>query len=632
MKKLMHWLGARPLSVVLRELSSQPVRRPGPLWFATPGRYPPKTSGLRIPFTPRIGPHETRSLNVVLMGTCQVAALVQTGQSLGHTVRHMLFELHSSVPSLDASELDAIVLSLTFRHLIVGDTTIAKLRTTAQVAEVLDHATPLMNQKLHEIRDYVPRLPLFVSSFLEPSFNYRGNLLSAYDPIAPRQIIRELNRRLSDAVSKLHNSYIVDFNDIINWLGRMHLQDDAVAGSLHAAFIDEGTALDRDRLAPIVGNGSVFDYPRYQRAFGEIFWQLMSDNLDILQQYNPVKLIVVDLDDTLWRGVAAEDDLEPRDRVEGWPLGFVEGLLFFKGRGGLLAICSKNDREQTLKRLSEIWRGAITADDFVSIKINYDSKAENIEKISRETNILTKNILFVDDNPRELDEVQSRFYDIRVLRGRHLDWRRIVMRSPETQVPAVSDESLRRTELVRASAERRVSRPGFSRTEWLASLKLRERIDVVTTSESSDGKRALELLNKTNQFNTTGMRWSPGGLTEFLGSNGVCLVARLTDKNLDNGIVGVALVKKGEIVQAVLSCRVFGLGVEVALGNLATAVALEQANKATGRIVDTGRNFSCHNFFEEIGFRRNGDHFEGGKPCDVPSWIELVHGDKVQDL
>ena len=61
-----------------------------------------------------------------------------------------------------------------------------------------------------------------------------------------------------------------------------------------------------------------------------------------LRQQDTVKLVAVDLDDTLWRGVAAEGTL---GAIEGWPMGFMETLLILKKRGILLAIVSKNDEQ-----------------------------------------------------------------------------------------------------------------------------------------------------------------------------------------------------------------------------------------------------------------------------------------------
>ena len=95
----------------------------------------------------------------------------------------------------------------------------------------------------------------------------------------------------------------------------------------------------------------------------------LSEAVKTLRGDERVKLIIVDLDDTLWRGVAAESQREGWERVEGWPLGLAEALLYFKRRGGLLAICSKNEREPTLERFAAIWRDGLRIEDFASVKI-----------------------------------------------------------------------------------------------------------------------------------------------------------------------------------------------------------------------------------------------------------------------
>jgi FkbH-like protein len=588
-----------------------------------------------IPFTPDILGGNRLSLQFLLMGTCQVEHLIAPAKSCGHSVKHMLLESyqHSLIPKPDLTHIDAAVISLTLRHIFSdatekalpqGDMTLARLGNSDDADELLARCAPLIEHKLSDICMPWSGLPVFVMSFLEPSFNYDGNLLNPYAPASPRRVIRDLNARLAESISRIPNCHLVDINDIINFVGRMHLHDDVLSGSLHASFIDEGlTALDRDRLVAPVSNKLTFDVERNIGLFSKVFWRLISDNIEILRQTSPIKLIVVDLDDTLWRGIAAEDNLEHWKRVEGWPIGFVESLLIYKKRGGLLALCSKNDREPTLKRLEEIWKAAIKEDDFASIRINWKSKAENIAEISEETNILPQNMMFIDDNPRELDEVRERFPEIRVMTGRHHDWRRIILRSPQTQVAVITADSSRRTQLIKARVAREATRPGLSRDAWLSSLDLQEMLSAVPNLESPEGTRAFELLNKTNQFNTTGRRWSAAEFQHFLRDGGVCLIAGLKDRSIDNGIVGVSLVKNGEIVQAVLSCRVFGLGAEIAMGSVATAVALSQADKATGRIVDTGKNFSCHGFFNDIGFHQKGGYFESTEICEVPKWIKL---------
>src|SRR6185369_2124226 len=87
-------------------------------------------------------------------------------------------------------------------------------------------------------------------------------------------------------------------------------------------------------------------------------------------------------------------------------------------------------------------------------------------------------------------------------------------------------------------------------------------IKEIASTEHPDFARSLELLNKTNQFNTTGVRWSFGQMGEFFGCSGRMFVFSVADKYSDYGIVGVVLFKLGFIVQFAMSCRVLGLDVE----------------------------------------------------------------------
>lgn len=592
---------------------------------------------IQIPIVPPLAQDSSVALDILLLGTCQLEAIAQAAALSGHRAHHQLMESlpYSQIPVIDADAFDAVVVSLTLRHIFMeatgshlgaADMALARLKTPADAEALIERSTAFIERKLVDLEHKSGGLPVFLTAFLEPSFNYLGHLIDAYAPTAPRAVLRELNRRFAARVAVRPNFHFLDLNDIANAVGRMHFHDDVLAGSSHAATISEALLeLDRERFVVPAPNSDYFDYQRYSAAYAELFWRQLSDCLRILRQERAVKLVIVDLDDTLWRGVAADSVLQPWARIEGWPIGFVEALLFFKKRGGLLAICSKNDHATTLARLSTIWHGAISEDDFAAIRINWNSKAQNIAEILAQTNILPESALFIDDNPRELDEVRSRFPAVRVLEGRPHDWRRVILQSPEMQVPLITPESDKRTELVRARISREADSLAMSRDEWLLSLQLEATITQVRDVASAEGARALELINKTNQFNTTGKRWSLAEFQDFLGNSGCCLVLSLKDRNIDNGLIGVSLILAGEIVQTVLSCRVFGLGAEIALGSAATAVALGQRDVATARLVDTGKNYTCHAYFTELGFARQGQVFEARSACAAPSWIALRH-------
>jgi FkbH-like protein len=110
--------------------------------------------------------------------------------------------------------------------------------------------------------------------------------------------------------------------------------------------------------------------------------------------FEKIKLIIWDLDDTLWEGILAEGEVKPNEQA-------FELIKRLNQRGIVSSICSKNDRLQVVEYLKKI--GSL--DDFVFMSINYDSKAPRTSKIIDDMNLRAENCLFVDDNERNLGEV-----------------------------------------------------------------------------------------------------------------------------------------------------------------------------------------------------------------------------------
>jgi len=590
--------------------------------------------GAPPPLPRHLGP-ALDGLRVLLLGTCGVELLARSTEGFGLTVDHMLMASfsYSETPDVAQTPRDIAIVALTLRNIlseaaggsnIAADLLFARVQTSEAAQALCDRCAPLIQAKVRQLHAALGDAPILFTTFIEPSFDYLGGLRTKDYDHSPIEIVRQLNAALRKAVAPLTGAFVLDVNLLLNQVGRAHLQDDAVMSATHGSYLHHDVIdLDAQRIVSPKPPSSLYRIEAAERAYATAFWTAVADSVKVIRGADPVKLIIVDLDDTLWRGVASEDDVEPWARTEGWPIGLMEALLVFKGRGGLLAICSKNDREETLGRMQEIWQGAVSPQDFAVIKINWSPKSENVAAILKETNLLASNVAILDDNPREIDEIRTRFPDLRVLGFDAYDWRRIILRAPETQTTEATAESLQRTELVQARLERENAAVGHSRSEWLTSLNCRQRFEVIKDAASPFFPRALELLNKTNQFNTTGRRWGAGELAEFLRRGGIAITTALKDRTADNGVVGVALVEAGEIVQLVLSCRVFGLGAETNLGRAATLIALSQASQAWGRIVDSGRNFACHGVFEAIGFQRDGDAFVSATPCAPTPWIEV---------
>jgi FkbH-like protein len=114
----------------------------------------------------------------------------------------------------------------------------------------------------------------------------------------------------------------------------------------------------------------------------------------------------------------------------------------------------------------------------------------------------------------------------------------------------------------------------MSREEFLESLNVRVSADAVEATDDPAFPRAFELINKTNQFNSTGLRWDHQSIVGLFGDGGRLIAFSVVDEFADYGLTAVAIECSSEVLQFVMSCRVFGLEVERrAFDHLADAAA-----------------------------------------------------------
>jgi FkbH-like protein len=349
--------------------------------------------------------------------------------------------------------------------------------------------------------------PTFFLNYFYPQHNALGRLMPRYDPRSPTFFIQRLNRHLYDLVADFPGGHVLDIEQIASAFGRHRLQDDAFATFSHASITsDYDYYFDVNRLEaeePLSKR-----YPHDPAGFIRVAWTEALAMLRTLRGTDRVKLICVDLDDTLWRGVLAEADDVDVSATEGWPLAFAEALMICKQRGIILAIISKNDEARVAEILPRVFHTRVRLEDFAIRKINWDPKPQNVAAAIREANVLPDSVVYIDDNPVERAAVKALLPEVRTLGAPHLDWRRILLWSPETQLAEISSESAQRSEMVRAQVEREQDRKAMSYADFLAELELRVELGQIASTADPHFARALELINKTNQFNTTGERWT----------------------------------------------------------------------------------------------------------------------------
>lgn len=458
------------------------------------------------------------------------------------------------------------------------------------------------------------KLTTFVLNLAAPQQSSMGRCVNRRDLRNFAYFVDKLNERLEDYVVTQTNFHLVDFQGILRTFGTKFFLDDVLAHYSHAAPLgDNDHAGDQARLhAPA---RPTEHYTTHTSLFVSAIWQELRGQFITLTRLGAVKLVIFDIDDTLWRGVVAEHDAPDPISMEGWPLGVGEAALYLKQRGIVVALVSKNSEERVRAVWDEMWQGRLRLDDFASIKINWKSKAENVSEVIAEVNVLPNTVVFVDDNPVERALVEQSHPGIRTLGADLYYVRRILLWAPETQPAVMTNEGARRNAMVRAQIQRDSQRKTMERSEFINSLAIRFNEVHLTSIDHPQFARVFELLNKTNQFNTTGRRWTSTEIGDAFSDGLEIFAFEVADKFTEYGLVGMALLRRGVIEQFVMSCRVIGLDLE--LKSLELIKARHKQLRAV--YIRTDKNFLCKDLFERAGF--TGVDAQWDWRSDIPSTV-----------
>lgn len=287
------------------------------------------------------------------------------------------------------------------------------------------------------------------------------------------------------------------------------------------------------------------------------------------------KVIICDLDNTLWGGIVGDDGVEGlriggNDPVGEAHLKLQQELKALNNRGILLAISSKNSADIALEAIRTHPNMQLKESDFSAHRINWEDKAANILSLLKELNLLPSAAVFLDDNPTERSRVREAIPDLLVpeLPKDVALWSGLVGAMGGFETLSLSKEDVDRAASYRSESERRDSMTLHANLdEWLHSLEI-----VVTARalRAMDQARAVQLLNKTNQFNLHTRRMSEGEFADWCAGEGRrCFTFSVADKYGDSGLTGlVSIEQEGggwRVADYVMSCRVMGKGVEDAI-------------------------------------------------------------------
>lgn len=474
-------------------------------------------------------------------------------------------------------------------------------------------------QLLEQLRQHTGA-PILIDNLPEPTVQPLG--LAERGLNGHRTRFRTANVVLADLAASIPDTHVVDIAAAMAAIGSARMIDDAQVGFTHLG--SPGWLLQRPESEKAATHGLFPDLrPLAQALDGDPYGREAAmarthvDALVTVLGIDRKKCVIVDLDGTLWPGVLAETGspfawdptISGAFSYIGHYFGLHEALLCLKQRGIVLACVSKND-ESTVR---ELWRYSshyprqrlLTPDDFVTWRVNWNDKAENIRSIADEIGFALETFIFIDDHPIERDRVRQRLPEVEVWGEDLFDLRRKLLTDPRLQLPTITAEAAQRTELVKAQLHRQHFRAEtVDESDYVASLDIECRIERLGGDAKLD--RVEELFRRTTQFNTTGRVFTLAELTALAKDPKAGLYTlHVSDRFGEHGLVGALAIVNGEIIGLVLSCRVLGLGVEHRLMQQVLRDAAAAGVAVTGRIIETSRNAPVRNIYRDNGFSQD---------------------------
>lgn len=286
------------------------------------------------------------------------------------------------------------------------------------------------------------------------------------------------------------------------------------------------------------------------------------------------KMIILDLDNTLWGGIFADDGINEislgPDTNDGRAYyEFQKYILKLKKQGVLLSICSKNNYENIKTVFSHPYM-LLKEKDFISIKINWDDKYMNIKKICKDVNLTEESCIFIDDNKIEREEINHYLPNITVpeINDDPSKFIEIINNNKffNTFDKKINEDRIR-NKSYKQNVKRKYYKKNFeNKNNFLRSLNTKINIKIL---DNFSLERSAQLINKTNQFNLNSLRVQKGQFLKFSKQkNNFVFTVDVKDKFGEYGIISIIYgrISKNDksiiILNWVMSCRIFNRKIE----------------------------------------------------------------------
>jgi FkbH-like protein len=335
------------------------------------------------------------------------------------------------------------------------------------------------------------------------------------------------------------------------------------------------------------------------------------------------RCLILDLDNTLWGGVIGDDGLHGIQLAEGDATGeayraLQRFALDLRGRGIVLAVCSKNEDETARLPFRKHPEMLLRENHIAVFQANWKDKPANIRAISEELSLGLESMVFLDDNPAERAHVRQLLPEVGVpeLPADPALYARTLAAAGYFEAIVLSREDVGRAHFYQDNASRvELQRQSGDLDAYLRSLNMK-----ITFQPFDEAGRAriTQLINKSNQYNLTTRRYTEAEVLR-MEKDSACftLQVRLSDVFGDNGMISVVICREDrpaewEIDTWLMSCRVLGRRVEqMVLKRIAEEARKRGIRKLKGTYIRTNRNKLVEDHYPKLGFVQVGDDGNG---------------------
>jgi FkbH-like protein len=450
---------------------------------------------------------------------------------------------------------------------------------------------------------------LILANFHAPVYTPYG-ICEAKTEYGLREMVSDLNVKLSHALRDEHSTYILNFD----------------------AFVAK------------YGEVNVFDYRQFLYGDIKVSLNYIPYLAEEMMGYIKAELgmnrkcIVLDLDNTLWGGIVGEDGFEGIELSTHYPgtsfIEFQKIILALHERGVILAINSRNNEDEALKVIREHPYMVLREHNFASIKINWNDKISNMKAIADELNIGLDSLVYFDDDPINREVMSKALPEVMTIS---------LPQDPALYAPslmdlndfstlAITEEDKKRGQMYIEERKRsQLEKSVGNLDDFLSQLNIRINIK---KADPFTIPRIAQLVQKTNQFNLTTIRFQEEEILKFYKDKNMLVgCAQTADKFGDNGITGVFIIEKNPersewtIKEFLLSCRVMGRRIENGIMHFILSEAKKEGiKKVKGKYIPTKKNKPCEEFLPSSGFKKEGDEwvYYTDVPFNKVEHLELI--------